>query len=57
MVNITKCRRCNRKLKNIESIKRQYGVYCYKKLFGTISMINGDADLYEVWRYEPKSEI
>ena len=57
MVNITKCRRCNRKLKNVESIKRKYGVYCYKKLFGAIAMINGDADLYEFWRYEPESKI
>ena len=57
MVNITKCLRCNRKLKNQASITRKYGTYCFKKLFGAIAMINGDADLYEVWYYEPKSKI
>lgn len=57
MGSITKCLRCNRKLKNRDSITRKYGTYCYKKLFGAIAMINGDADLYEVWYYEPKPKI
>ena len=57
MVNITKCLRCNRKLKNQDSITRKYGTYCYKKLFSAIAMINSDTDLYEVWYYEPKSKI
>ena len=52
-----KCLRCNRKLKHKDSITRKYGTYCYKKLFGAISMINKDADLYEVWYYEPKPKV
>lgn len=31
---VLKCKRCNRKLENEQSIKLGYGSTCYKKVFG-----------------------
>lgn len=54
MVSIMKCRRCKRPLKRPKCVKRGYGDICYTKMFGTIAMINGDRDLFDLWKFKPE---